>query len=115
MKLNKEEIPNLTYSELINHIHLSWEFDNKENYKELKEALKDEFASREPTVNYECPKCNYHKYIETQIRTAGGVFSSLFNVQTKKFRVITCDRCNYSELYKSEISPSLQVLDWFIG
>ncbi|MEJ2618705.1 MAG: zinc ribbon domain-containing protein [Candidatus Thiodiazotropha sp.] len=115
MKLNRENIPNLAYDELICHIRSSWEQDKKEEYKGLGQALKDELASREPTVNYTCPKCSHNEYKENQIRSSGGGFSALFDIQTEKYRVITCQRCNYSEFFESNVSISQQVLDWLVG
>ena len=111
MDLKKEEIPALTYDQLVNHIRSSWEYDNKEKYKDLSQALKDEFASREPTINYVCPKCEYQKHNENEIRTAGGAFSAVFEIQTEKYRVITCKRCNYSEFYKGNVGIAQQVID----
>ncbi|MEE9424186.1 MAG: zinc ribbon domain-containing protein [Methylococcales bacterium] len=113
MKLTKAEIANLTHDDLIAHIGSSLEYESA--YKEISQALKDELVSREPTANYQCPKCECNKYNESQVRTAGGGFSAFFDIQTEKYRVITCTRCNYSELYKSDVGIGRQVMDGLFG
>jgi predicted nucleic-acid-binding Zn-ribbon protein len=37
---------------------------------------------------YICPKCGNNYYETDQIRTTGGAFSKIFDVQNKKFTVI---------------------------
>ena len=64
---------------------------------------------------YICPKCGNNYYETDQIRTTGGAFSKIFDVQNKKFTVITCTKCKYSELYKGDTSTLGNVLDFFTG
>lgn len=62
---------------------------------------------------YVCPKCGNTQFDTDEIRTTGGRFSKLFNIQNKKFTVVSCTRCRYSELYKGETSAVGNVLDFF--
>ena len=62
---------------------------------------------------YQCPKCG-NKHFETDsIRTTGGGFSKFFNVQNRKFTVVSCTQCHYSELYKGTTSTLGNVIDFF--
>lgn len=65
-------------------------------------------------LNYVCPKCENREYEVDEIRTAGGKFSKLFDVQNKKFTVISCKKCHYAELYKGSTSTLGNVFDFFI-
>jgi hypothetical protein len=62
---------------------------------------------------YVCPKCGNTKYESDEIRTTGGNFSKLFNIQNKKFFAVTCTQCHYTELYKGSTSAVGNVLDFF--
>lgn len=62
---------------------------------------------------YVCPKCGNANYETDEIRTVGGRFSKLFNIQNKKFFAITCTKCQYTELYKGTTSTLGNVLDFF--
>jgi len=64
---------------------------------------------------YICSKCGNNHYETDEIRTTGGAFSKIFDVQNKKFTVITCTKCKYSELYKGDTSTLGNVLDFFTG
>jgi len=62
---------------------------------------------------YICPKCGNKQYEVDQIRTTGGALAKIFDVQNKKFMVISCTQCGYSELYKRTTSTFGNVLDFF--
>ena len=62
---------------------------------------------------YECPKCGNKQFEPDSIRTTGGGFSKFFNIQNRKFTVVSCTQCRYSELYKGETSALGNVLDFF--
>ncbi len=66
------------------------------------------------SLQYECPKCNHTNYSIEEIRTTGGIFSKLFNVQNKKFTTVTCSQCRYTELYKTNSSALGNVFDFFM-
>ena len=63
--------------------------------------------------NYVCPKCKNNSFETDEIRTTGGRFSKIFDVQNKKFTAVTCTQCKYTELYKGTTSGIGNVLDFF--
>ncbi len=64
---------------------------------------------------YTCPKCGSKQYELDEIRTVGGRLAKLFDVQNKKFTVVSCSRCKYSELYKGDTSTLGNIFDFFAG
>ena len=65
--------------------------------------------------NYGCPKCGHDEAEVGEISTTGSGLSRLVDVQTNKFKVVTCKNCGYSELYKETSSTAGDVLDFFLG
>ena len=63
-------------------------------------------------IDYECPKCENKSYETNQISTTGGLFSKIFDIQTKKFTAITCKKCKYTELYKTDVSGLSNIFDF---
>lgn len=64
---------------------------------------------------YVCPKCGSKQYELDEIRTVGGRLAKLFDVQNKKFTVVSCSQCKYSELYKGDTSTLGNIFDFFAG
>jgi len=64
-------------------------------------------------INYKCPKCNNRTYQIGQMRATGGTLSKIFDVQTQKFSSVTCERCSYTEFYKTKTSGLSNVFDLF--
>jgi len=62
-----------------------------------------------------CIKCGGTEARETEIATTGTGLSKLFDIQHNKFRVVSCTRCGYSELYSMKSSLGGNVLDLFFG
>ncbi|MHC4598279.1 MAG: zinc ribbon domain-containing protein [Planctomycetota bacterium] len=62
---------------------------------------------------FECPKCGNHKYERGEMRAAGGFWSKIFDVQSRRFTSVTCTRCRYTEFYKGDSSALGNVLDFF--
>lgn len=63
--------------------------------------------------NYKCPKCSNHTYTTGQMRATGGILSKIFDVQTQKFTSVTCERCTYTEFYKTKTSAISNIFDLF--
>ncbi|HKJ79867.1 MAG TPA: zinc ribbon domain-containing protein [Prolixibacteraceae bacterium] len=62
---------------------------------------------------YTCPKCNHRKAEVDSIRTTGAGFSRFFDIQNRKFTVVTCANCGYSEFYRAgKASAGGNVLDF---
>lgn len=66
-------------------------------------------------IQYVCPKCNNNQYEIDTIRTTGGRLAKLFDVQNKKFTVVSCTRCKYAELYKGDTSTLGNIFDFLAG
>ncbi len=64
-------------------------------------------------MKYECPKCGNRHYEIDQIRTTGGAFAKIFDVQNKKYTAITCTQCKYTEFFKGTTSTLGNVFDFF--
>ena len=62
---------------------------------------------------YVCEKCGNTTYENDQFQATGGNFAKIFDIQNKKFITITCTRCGYTELYKSNTSAGWNILDFF--
>ena len=62
---------------------------------------------------YVCEKCGNTTYESDQFQATGGNFAKIFDIQNKKFITITCTRCGYTELYKSNTSAGWNILDFF--
>jgi uncharacterized protein len=113
LALEKEEIPNLTFEQLVEHIRMSK--INSDEYTGLVKALDKELELREPTINYSCKNCSHTEYEEHQLRASGGLFSAIFDIQTEKYRVITCKRCKFSELYQGVVGAGEFAADVLFG
>ena len=50
-------------------------------------------------IQYVCPKCGNMHYEVDQFQATGWNFAKIFDVQNKKFTVVTCTQCGYSELF----------------
>lgn len=62
---------------------------------------------------YVCAKCNCNTYESDEIRTTGGGLSRFFDVQNRKFVVVSCTNCGYTELYKRKTGTLGNVFDFF--
>jgi predicted nucleic-acid-binding Zn-ribbon protein len=64
-------------------------------------------------LNYRCPKCSNTQYEIGEIRAAGGFWSKIFDVQGKRFSVVTCSQCKYTEFYKVDTNMLGNIFDFF--
>ncbi|MBO3276334.1 zinc ribbon domain-containing protein [Pseudomonas schmalbachii] len=62
---------------------------------------------------YRCQKCNHDKYQVGETRNAGGLMSSVFEIETEKFSFIACARCGYTEFYRGEKSMLRNLFDLY--
>jgi len=60
-----------------------------------------------------CPKCGHRETEVDDIATAGTGLTKLFDVQNRRFTVVSCVNCGYSELYKG--SSQHDLADLFFG
>lgn len=66
-----------------------------------------------PELTYSCPKCGNTQYETDEIRATGGMLSKIFDVQNKRFSVVTCSKCKYSEFFKADSSSLGNIFDFF--
>lgn len=60
-----------------------------------------------------CPKCGHTETAVDEIATTGSGLSKFFDIQNRKFQVISCTNCGYSELYRS--GDADVIVDLFLG
>jgi len=66
-------------------------------------------------MSWECVKCKGTEFEKDQFQATGGNFSKVFNVQNKKFITVSCSKCGYTELYRSETSAGMNILDFLMN
>lgn len=71
--------------------------------------------AEEMKKQFVCPKCGCHSFESDQFQATGGNFAKIFDVQNKKFITISCTQCGYTELYKSQTSAGMNILDILMG
>jgi predicted nucleic-acid-binding Zn-ribbon protein len=59
-----------------------------------------------------CPKCGSLGKQQGEFRAAGGFASSFFDVNTRRFRYLSCNTCGYTEFYNSSISGAAKFFDF---
>ena len=62
---------------------------------------------------WQCPKCKNEEFETNQFAATGGGLTKFFNIQNQKFTTVTCTKCKYTEIYKTESSTLGNVLDFF--
>ncbi|GAA0527689.1 Predicted nucleic-acid-binding protein, contains Zn-ribbon domain [Halorubrum aquaticum] len=60
-----------------------------------------------------CPKCGGEETETDEIATSGTGLTKLFDVQNRRFVVVSCANCGYSELYKGQSKHD--AIDFFVG
>ncbi len=60
-----------------------------------------------------CPKCGHDDFDTDTLRATGGIFARIFDVQNRKFTVVTCERCRFTELYRADSSMLGNIFDFF--
>jgi hypothetical protein len=65
-------------------------------------------------TDYVCAKCNGTDYERREIRTEGGLLSAAFDVSTNRFMAVSCTRCGYTELYRTNLGEDAQVFDFLV-
>ena len=64
---------------------------------------------------YTCPKCGTRTCEIGEIRTAGGFWTKIFNIQNRKFTSVTCTKCRCTEFYNVSSKKMGDVFDFFVG
>lgn len=113
MELRVEDIQNLSYDELKEHIRLSKA--NVALYQGLIVALVTELESRNPLKNYKCFKCSHIKYDLREMRVAQSFWGGLFDFHSGLYVAVVCARCKFTEFYQGDASHGEQVADLMFG
>ena len=61
--------------------------------------------------NYRCAKCGGHACDVVEVSTTGGGIARFFDFQNRRFSAVVCDRCKFTEFYRTEASTLSKVLD----
>ena len=64
---------------------------------------------------YVCPKCTHPDWHAGQVRVSGGFWSSILDFESRRFTSISCNKCSYTELYKTDASKLSSVIDVFVS
>lgn len=60
-------------------------------------------AERLPWEHFTCPKCGSSERRIDRVAMSGSIAAAMFSVFNKRFFVVSCARCGYSELYSERI------------
>ncbi|MDH3401683.1 MAG: zinc ribbon domain-containing protein [Chromatiales bacterium] len=62
-----------------------------------------------------CIKCGNLDYKVGEMRVAGGFWSKVFDVQASRYSAVTCEKCTYTEFYRTKSSALGSVFDFLAG
>ena len=66
-------------------------------------------------TSYTCVKCGGADYTRSEMRTEGGLLSAAFDVSTRRFTAVSCNRCGYTELYRTDASAGSRIFDFLVS
>jgi uncharacterized protein len=64
---------------------------------------------------YECRRCGSHEYQTGELRGAGGLISSVFELDTERFSFVACNRCRHTEFFRASLAELGQILDLLVN
>jgi predicted nucleic-acid-binding Zn-ribbon protein len=64
---------------------------------------------------WSCPKCENREFKVGEMRVAGGFWSKIFDVQASRYSAVTCEKCTYTEFYRTKSSGLGSVFDFLTG
>jgi len=65
--------------------------------------------------SYKCIKCGSNEFKTGQMRVSGGFWASAFEIENNRFNWIACNKCGYTEFYKSNVPGVQKVFDYLIN
>lgn len=65
-------------------------------------------------TSYRCAKCGGQSCEVVEVSTTGGGIARFFDFQNRRFSAVVCDRCKYTEFYRTRASALSKVID-FVG
>ncbi len=66
-------------------------------------------------AKWTCIKCGNLDYKVGEMRVAGGFWSKVFDVQASRYSAVTCEKCTYTEFYRTKSSALGSVFDFLAG
>jgi predicted nucleic-acid-binding Zn-ribbon protein len=82
------------------------------------DSYKEKYMNSDAVRNkskFRCAKCDYHLSNTGAFRAAGGSLSAAFDLATESFNYVSCNKCGYTEFYKSRVSGAAFVADVLLG
>jgi predicted nucleic-acid-binding Zn-ribbon protein len=64
--------------------------------------------------NYRCVKCGGQGCEVVEVSTTGGGIARFFDFQNRRFSAVVCDRCKFTEFYRTRASGLSKLID-FVG
>lgn len=61
---------------------------------------------------YKCPKCEGRSCEVVEVSATGGGIARFFDFQNRRFSAVVCDRCKYTEFYRTKATTLSKVLDF---
>ena len=65
--------------------------------------------------SFVCVKCGGTDYSRNEMRAEGGFLSAAFDISTNRFIAVSCDRCGFTELYRSDVAGGAKVFDFLVS
>jgi len=64
---------------------------------------------------FTCSKCGFNEYEIDEFRATGSYLAKMFDIQNKKFTTVSCQRCRFTEIYKTDSSMLGNIFDFLAG
>jgi len=64
-------------------------------------------------LKFKCAKCENTTCDIDEFRATGGFLTKIFDIQSKKFTTVVCQRCKYTEIYRADQSMLGNIFDFF--
>lgn len=62
--------------------------------------------------SYVCVKCGHTGHENREMRAEGGFWSAAFDVSTNRFTAVSCLRCGYTELFRTNLGTGSKLFDF---
>lgn len=67
------------------------------------------------TLNFTCAKCGHNECEVNDMSATSEMLSQMVNLQNRRFSAVSCRRCTYTELYKTDSGALRNVFDLLVG
>jgi hypothetical protein len=65
--------------------------------------------------SFACGKCGGTEYSRNEMRAEGGMLSAAFDISTNRFTAVSCERCGFTELYRTNASGGSKLFDFLVS